>query len=157
MTGADPQFCIPEQNEITHNCIWQTTQGGTIVSSIESKFRIFTPLKHQTDPVHYHYTSTFLKESGSLTCGDTTFFLNEPDLDNSFSLRKKSFILPNMTIDISPYIEMSEKVNNLSKITDNLEVDLEQNDIINTIQYIFIVVTLLVARSSEVMQGHAIK
>ena len=122
---------------------------GTIVSSIESKFRIFTPLKHQTDPVYYHYTSTSVKESGSLTCGDTTFFLNEPDLDNSFSLKQKSFILQNMTIDISPYIEMSEKVNNLSKITDNLEVDIEQNYNINTIQYICIVVSLLVSVTGQ--------
>lgn len=136
LTSDNLAFCEIERNTLKEFCQIQETNSGTLVIAKMSEFMVFSELKHQLEPTNINFETKFIKESGSLTCGDTsTYFINKKTNSYSIGLQKfislgnnQSQIVLNREFEHLKNFEiLNNRTQNLrNEIIDNNETDITQ-------------------------------
>ena len=147
LTSDNLAFCKIERNTLDEFCLIQETNSGTLVTSKISEFMVFSELKHQLEPTTIRFETKFLKESGSLTCGDTsTYFINKKT--NSYSIGLQKFIsLGNnqSQIVLNREFEHLKNFELLNNRTRNLREEINENNGTDVIQFFLILSTFICA------------
>ena len=140
-------FCQIEKNTFEEFCLIQETNSGTLVTAKKSEFMIFSELKHQLEPTTINFETKFLKESGSLTCGDTsTFFINKKTNNYSIGLHKFISIGNNQSqIVLNSDFEQLKNFELLNNRTQNLRNEINDNNDTDLMQFYLILSTFVCA------------